>query len=560
MSARVIALVVVVLGLGVGAGVLIAGGDDGDKDEKGAQATSQTESTIAPAPPPPAFNPGEKFSEPPAVFSKDGKLRATLMAKDGIVTVSGVKVDGTQTYAVDGVGTRGFLGPTLHVNPGERVELTLDNRLRIPPGSKAPNCPEAGMGHHGGHATQGKPGDRQLTNLHFHGLHVTPREVSPYGDTVLVHLKNGKSRFSFKIPADHDKGTFWYHAHLHTCTDDQVSRGLAGLLLIGDSRRDLPKPFHRIQTRSLALKDIQVVPSKGRAPWQIDPGHTWTKATHRTVNGHVNPKMTIRPNETQLWRLANVSAGVWYQVALVDPADDESRDRFTVVAQDGNSLRRPTEQTTVLIPPGARYDILVRGPESGSRALKTLPFNQGFIVFGEDTLATVDVTGPPATALAPPKKLVAPTQKFPTRRGPTRRFVFDIDLRATETDLPPPSSTSPFALVINSSKFDEKSPDATPYLNTTERWILENKSEEWHPFHIHQDDFRIVSTSKGAPPSLPGDHDIVPLPPGTPVKPSRTVIEMPFTDYDGKFVFHCHILDHEDGGMMALVDLRRSPR
>ena len=510
----------------------------------------------APAPPnvlPPApFTPGMAFTEPPVVRSRDGRLRTTLVARNGSVQISGVSVAETQTYAAsgaDGSSPRGFLGPTLRVRPGDRIELTFDSRLTIPDGAVGADCPETG-----GHSAQrrgrvAQAGTAQLSNLHFHGLHVTPRERSPYGDTVLVKLPNGKSRFRFRIPPNHDKGTFWYHAHLHTCTDDQVFRGLAGVLLVGDSRRDLPRRFRGVRTRTLALKDVQVESTAGGG-WQISDDHDWANPTHRTVNGLVAPEMGIRPGETQLWRLANVSSAVWYQVALVDGSDG-SQEPLTIVAQDGNSLRRAVRRESVVIPPGRRFDVLVRGPASGTRILKTLAFDQGRLVFPEDTLATVRVGGAPARVIAAPRRLTPDSQRFPRRRGPIRRFTFDIDFR--------PPSPNPPLFTINDAVFDEHVPDATPMLGTTERWIIYNKSGEYHPFHIHQDDFRVVDGG-GGPPTLPGDQDVVPLPPGTPDNPSRVVIDMPFTDYGGNFVFHCHILDHEDGGMMSLVELRRRER
>lgn len=566
MSVRAMVLLLVALAVGVGAGVLLAGGDDDDKDKGGATTAAQSEFN-PPAIPPDPFKAGLKFWEPPPVRSTgrppNRRLRATITAQNGVVDVSGLKVAGTQTYSAEGPGGSAppaFLGPTLHAEPGDTVELTLDNKLTVPagadptkPAQNAENCgdgPGHDTGHEEGAETQAKPGDPEVTNLHFHGLHVTPRQVSPYGDTVLVRLPNGKSQFKFKIPPTHDKGTFWYHSHVHRCTNDQVTRGLAGLLLIGDSRENLPEPLRKIETRSLALKDVQVVPAKGEAPWQIDPAYNFTDSTHRTVNGLVNPKMEIRPNETQMWRLLNASSAVWYQVVLVDESKNDARDKFTVVAQDGNPLLEPKEEDTLLVPPGARFDILVRGPASGGkRVLKTLEFDQGFAKFPEDVLATVDVKGAPAPQLPAPDKLPAPHQRFPKERGPTRRFTFDIDLRDTQFHI----SDTAFNPNINNADFDPGSPDATPILETTERWIIYNKSAEWHPFHIHQDDFRVV---KGGQPQLPGDHDIVALPPGTPTNPSVTEIEMPFTDFAGNFVFHCHILVHEDLGMMSLVELR----
>jgi suppressor of ftsI len=554
MTSRVLIAVVAALVAGVVAGVLIA--DDGG-DKTGTDATT---TTAAADDTPNPFTAGMPFQEPRGVRSSKGVLEATLTAENGTVPVSGVEVAGAQTYTATWAGGTvkgGFLGPTLHAQPGDTVKLTLDNRLKVPAGPTAVNCGEKGdHDHDDAGETPSKPGDPESTNVHFHGLHVTPRETSPYGDTVLVRLPNGKSQISFEIPETHDKGTFWYHAHLHQCTNDQVSRGLAGLLLIGDSREDLPPRFRNVQTRSLALKDVQVTQAdSGPAEWQIDPAHDFTKATNRTVNGLVNPTMSIRPGETQMWRLLNASAGVWYQVALVDEANDDTQDEFTVVAQDGNSLRRPVTAKTVLIPPGARFDILVRGPSAGKRVLKTFPFDQGFAKFGTATLATLEVKGPPAEPLAPPEELTPPHQRFPDKRGTPRRIVFDIETRSDQFHIAPDDSV--FLPTINNALFDPDIPAVTPVLETTERWIIENKSLEWHPFHIHQDDFKVIRTSGGGPQQLPGDHDVVALPPGTPEKPSVVEIDMPFTDFDGDFVFHCHILGHEDAGMMALIELRK---
>ena len=340
---RIIAVVVIVLGLVV-ATALLLGSDD---DPKPPPATGTTVALQPPAP----FRTGMPFAEPPQIRSAGGRLRATLVARNDAVNVSGVRVAATQTYAAtsarSGRTRRGILGPTLRVAPGDRIEITLDNRLVVPDGLPGPNCADTGDSAHdaAGHGPAGQDGDPQYTNLHFHGLHVTPRRRSPFGDTVLVHLPNGTSRFSFRILSTHDQGTFWYHAHLHECTMDQVYRGLAGLLLIGDARENLPRRFRSIRTRSMALKDVQLEKTKGGDGWQIPVNNGATNPTHRTVNGLVNPTVDIRPGETQMWRLANVSAAVWYRVALVDEASDDARDtlpwwRRTATRSDGPCARR----------------------------------------------------------------------------------------------------------------------------------------------------------------------------------------------------------------------------
>jgi FtsP/CotA-like multicopper oxidase with cupredoxin domain len=538
-SARFVVIALVALAIGVVLGFVVG------KDDKDAKPASTGPPKIGPAP----FTAGMDFQEPPVVSSREvpGRpykvLRTTILAQNGTSEISGIQVAETQTYGATGAdGPRGFLGPTLRVDPGDEIEITLDNQLTVPEGAIGAACLNSDPVDHE-HNEQVEAGAEQVTNLHFHGLHVTPREKQPYGDTVLVNLPNGKSRIRFRIPPTHDKGTFWYHAHRHECTDDQVFRGLAGLILVGDSRQDLPERFRDITTRSLALKDMQVEKAAGGDGYQVADNHDWGNPTHRTVNGLVNPKIAIRPGETQLWRLANVSSAVWYNVALVDP-DGGEQDTFTVVAQDGNPLTEAVSQKAILIPPGRRFDLLVTGPGAGEqRILRTLRFDQGRLTFPEDDLATLTAEGDPAPAIALPTTLVPPAQQFPAKRGPNRRFTFDIDFR---------DANNP-AFTINNDVFDADIPDAAPDLRTTERWTIYNKSKEWHPFHIHQDDFHVVDAGGG--PQLPGDQDVVPLPPGTPENPSKVVIDMPFTDYSGNFLFHCHILDHEDAGMMSRVEV-----
>jgi suppressor of ftsI len=540
MAGRVV-IAAVVLALGALIAVLIAADDDGGG---GASTSDTTVAVLGPAP----FKPNLPFAEPPVV-EVGGRSTTRLAARNGTLRVSGIDVEEGQSYVPAGAaGAKaepGLLGPTLHVNPGETLDITLDNRLEVYPGldtHSAETCGGAQDPSHEHESGEGPDSGPQFTNLHFHGLHVTPttrlyKGMKVYGENVLVSLPKGTSRIRFPIPTDHEEGTFWYHAHRHGCTDDQVFRGLAGLLIVGDSRKDLPARFHGVRTRSLALKDIQVEP-KGNVQ-SIPADHDWANPTHRTVNGLVNPRLSIRPRETQLWRLANVSSAVWYQVALVDEKDKP--DPFLVVALDGSTLEEAQQEDSVLLGPGQRNDILVRGPSSGTRTLKTLPFDQGRLVFPEDTLATVAVEDQPATELKSPDVL-KPLPAFPSKRGIDRTFVF---------------SFKPNGPTINFKPFDpdpNSPPIADPQLDTTETWTFVNESPDWHPIHIHQDDFKVTHVN-GKQVDNYGQQDVVSLPPMSGKTPGKVVIEMPFKDFDGKFVIHCHILDHEDGGMMGRIDL-----
>lgn len=539
----------------------------------------------APAPgtePLPKFVHGLPLTEPPVIASHGKLLKTTLVARNGSIEVGGpvkdggFKIDNAMTYNAPGIAG-GLLGPTLKVKPGDTIDITLDNELKNPTDVRRPSHPSTGVpvcpkmdDAHGMHHAGGVPSsDDQYTNLHFHGLHVTPRTRTyrgkrVLGDNVLADLGRGKHHIRFRIPKNHDRGTFWYHAHRHGCTDDQVFRGLAGVLLIGDVRTRLPKRFRHIRTQTLALRDIEAI-STGGDSWAIPNYHDWgpENLKQRTVNGLVEPTISIEPGETQLWRVLNTSAALWYKVALVNPAKAPAnpppgyhkRDAFTIVARDGNPATRPQTVRSWVIAPGNRIDILVRGPQQ-ARKLVTLPFDQGrnppTPTFPKRTLARVAPSGAPEQPLAGPGRR-ARLPRFPRRRGPTRRFVFSF--KASNRCGKPPSDAFAF---INGCAFSDKLKYAVkPHLGTTEKWVLINKSPEWHPFHIHQNDFRVISIN-GTPIRHPrGDQDTVGIPPIENRVPGRVVILMPFQRFSGDFVFHCHILDHEDGGMMKRVHVVR---
>jgi FtsP/CotA-like multicopper oxidase with cupredoxin domain len=256
----------------------------------------------------------------------------------------------------------------------------------------------------------------------------------------------------------------------------------------------------------------------------------------------VLPKVTMRPGETQLWRLANASAAVWYDIAVQDAA--KTSRPFTIVARDGNRLVAPQRVAHEPLGPGQRIDVLVRAPRSGPLTLTTLSFQQGqTATFPATDLATVEIAGASARDVAsPPRRGKLP--EFPAKRGPTRTWRFSY---VVNNKIP--------TFFINDQPFSPARVDAKPRLGTTERWVFVNESTEWHPIHVHQDDFRVLSVN-GKRVSARSDQDVVALPPMRGTKKGTVEIDMPFVKYSGNFVLHCHILDHEDGGMMARINVR----
>jgi FtsP/CotA-like multicopper oxidase with cupredoxin domain len=278
----------------------------------------------------------------------------------------------------------------------------------------------------------------------------------------------------------------------------------------------------------MTLKDLQV--DKGAI---IRTNINSDAPTTRTVNGQVDPIIPARTNETQLLRLANIGADIWYRLRL-DGA------QFHVIAEDANPVAEVWTADELVLPPGKRYDVLVRWPAAGTHALETLPYSTG--PDGDDypqrRLATFKVSGDPV-----------PDVEWPTSMGPVSPLGTDTVYRTRDVVFSEDSKTNQF--FINGKQFDPTKVTYVAKLGTTEEWRITNTSREAHPFHIHVNDFEVMSVN-GKPYSARSEQDIVPLPPG-----GEVVIRMHFNRFLGTYVFHCHILAHEDNGMMGIIDVSR---
>jgi suppressor of ftsI len=449
----------------------------------------------APDPVPTTFptQQGQPFAEPRVLSSSNGVLATTLTVSRATYQVGGTPIRG-KSY--DGT----FVGPTLRVSPGDRIVIRFENQLN------------------------------QVTNIHFHGFHVSPSGIS---DNVLRMIPPHRTvPVVVQVPADMAPGTYWYHSHAHHLSEEQVMDGLSGVIVVEGEQRFLPPALRGVTEHVFALKDLQA--RRGAA---VSKDIDSNAPTTRTVNGQVDPQLTMRPGETQLWRFANISADIWYRLH----ADGL---RFHVVRQDANPTTRVAAANQLLLPPGKRYDVLVQAPRAGTYRLRTLRFSTGPAGdhYPARTLATVVAAG----AALPPAALPA-RQQLPRHLAPhlapahidrRRRIVFS-------------ESANGNRFFINGRQFDPNRVDERVRLGDTEQWTIVNTSRELHPFHIHVDDFQLMAVN-GRRVHAPSLQDTVPLPVG-----GRVRIRMRFANFTGKFVFHCHILNHEDHGMMALVDVVR---
>jgi suppressor of ftsI len=435
---------------------------------------------------------GGAFREPSVIRSRNGRLTATFRVAQRRFDVAGVPVRG-KSYR----GT--FIGPTLRVRPGDTIEIRVVNRL-------------------------GEP-----TNLHEHGFHVSPVGIS---DNVLRIMPAGSdSAVRVKVPPDLAPGTYWYHSHMHPLSEEQVFSGLAGVIVVEGLTERLPRALRRAPDRVLALKDLQV-----RGGAIVDKNIDSGAPTTRTVNGLVDPVLRVRTNQTQLLRLANISADIWYRLRL-DGA------RLAVIAEDANPVGRVWRARELVLPPGKRYDVLVRWPRAGTYPLQTLRFSTGPAgdTYPDRRLATVRVAGAPVAGTRWPRSLgpLPGLQHARVRR--VRHLTFSENAGGTK-------------FLINGRQFNSTRVNEVAQLGTTEEWVIRNTSHEQHPFHIHVNDFQVMSID-GKPYRARGLQDTVPLPVGGVVR-----IRMRFRDFLGAYVYHCHILAHEDAGMMGVVDVTRTGR
>jgi suppressor of ftsI len=432
------------------------------------------------------------FTEPAVLRSRDGLLATTLTVDEGRRAVAGSEV---QAKSYNGQ----FIGPTLRVRPGDLLDLHLVNRL-------------------------GEP-----TNLHEHGFHVSPVGLS---DNVLRTMPSGSTNtVRVRLPRDLSPGTYWYHSHQHGLVEEQIFSGLSGILVVDGLTDRLPPELRRIPDRVLALKDVQVRDG-AVVTRKIDSN----APTLRTVNGLLEPVLQARTNETELLRLANIGADIFYALRL-DGA------RFAVLAEDANPVGRVWTADELVLPPGKRYDVLVRWPKPGSYRLRTLRYTTGASgdTYPERTLATVRVAGKPVASVA-----------WPSSLGPLPHLRRSPDTRVRHLTFGENEEQGRF--FINRRRFDPVRVDEVVKVGSTEEWLLRNVTREEHPFHLHVNDFQAVSIN-GAPYHARSLQDTVLLPARGEVR-----IRVRFRDFLGPTVYHCHIAAHEDGGMMGIVDVTRTGR
>ena len=442
--------------------------------------------------------PGRPLVEPPVVRAKDGVTSIDLTAR-ATRMVAGVD-------AVFAPWNAMLPSPTLEVDPGDLLRIKLDNQN--PYG--------------------------QATNLHVHGMHVSPK--SP-GDNVFLNIPHGSSyQYSYPVPDDHVPGMYWYHPHRHPLVQTQVFGGQAGAIIVRGGLDEVPG-VGDVRDRVMVFQATQVN-DQGRVI--RTPSDSAPRRQLQLINGQLRPTIDIRPGETQRWRILNGSSDKFLVLRLQGHS-------MWQIANDGNPLAKPIRTTAQFLGPGERREILVRaGTTPGRFDLKSMNFvpvtKQPGYSAPTRTIATMAVGGRAVTPRPLPKTLV-PVEDL---RGVPIARKRTITLSEGFDPGPPPMPT----FFINGKEFDADRIDETMKLNTVEEWTVRNVTDEWHTLHIHINPYQVIKIDgKPVKPVLWDDNVTIGPNGGSVTWRSR------YTDFTGKFVMHCHVLFHEDNGMMSAVQI-----
>ncbi|MDJ1181665.1 multicopper oxidase family protein [Roseofilum casamattae] len=442
------------------------------------------------------FSSEKNESSAPVYRSQDGRLEVALTASDRRIRL-GNKSARLMTY------NQQLPGPRLEVKPGDRVRIHFTNYLN------------------------------EATNLHYHGLHIP---ISGNGDNVFLQIRENETfTYDFQIPSNHRAGLFWYHPHHHGLVAKQLFAGLAGLFVVRGELDRIPE-IKDADEQFLVLQDFGLDEKGNRLDDRDLSIMTGREGNAIAVNGLQNPTLTIPAGKLLRLRILNASPSRFYRLALEEHS-------FHLIATDGGALSKPIACEEILLSPGERADVLVQGNrEPGQYRLLNLPYERirmGMMGSGDRNSSSVLATVSYATSSHPllPQQLI-PIEPLPEPKF-TRQFILNHGM----------SSSRGMSFLINRQSYDPERIDTAVKLDTVEDWELQNTGIMDHPFHVHGNSFQILSRNGISEPYLSW-KDVVLVKPGETVK-----IRLKFRDFTGKAVYHCHVLDHEDLGMMGNLQI-----
>ncbi|HEX4078730.1 MAG TPA: multicopper oxidase domain-containing protein [Rhizomicrobium sp.] len=512
---------------------------------------------------------GSVIVNPPDLYSQDGVLKVTF---DYYTTLDQW---GRTLFCY--VTPHGMEAPTLHLNPGDTIDLTLTNKEQGGPppvletvSGKSNVCGSFYM-------------TPQSVNLHFHGMNVSPR---CHADDVINTLVNPGESFHYeiRIPKDEPPGMYWYHQHVHGISSPGVEGGASGAIEV-EGIANLQPAVAGLPQRFLVLRDepLQNPPQNQQ---QADTVPYWDVSTNFVSVPY--PKyppgiIKMRAGAQEFWRVVNAAANTQMDLQVLydgvaQPLQIVAFDGVPTGSQDGKQQGTIITQTDVFIPVAGRAEFIVIGPSKGVKTAllmtKRIDTGPGGDIDTRRPLAKIQLTNDmreipksilPLAGHVSGDRFAGVDDSMVT----AHRHLYFSEITGTGKVVP--GGGSIFYITVVGQNPVVYYPDEPPAITTTqgavEDWTIENRAHEVHEFHMHQIHFQLLAVDGvPVPPERRQWYDTyqVDYDPCRPIgetcghqdgRPYPSIkVRMDFRGADvGEFVYHCHILDHEDKGMMANI-------
>jgi FtsP/CotA-like multicopper oxidase with cupredoxin domain len=500
---------------------------------------------------------GATVQNPPELRSQKGVLEIGLHLRYQQTLVS----EGPPRYCY--ITDDGLESPTLRVNPGDHLIIHLHNDLPEWHGYRPlhrmddmpkDDCVATSM-------------DPSVTNLHFHGMTIPP--VCHQDEVIRTAIGSGQVfDYRITIPLDEPPGLYWYHPHPHGFSERQVQGGASGALIVEGLQQAVPS-LANLDERVVVLRDLQRIGPEASGPSvpAFDISANWVPITY-SRGGPATIQMAR--NRQELWRVLNAGADTIFNLQILV---DRIAQPVEVVAIDGVPVAHgkaalPTE-SSILLPPGARAEFLVTVPQRGQDArLVTQAWDTG-PQGDNDTARTIAKIVSSSTGDAenhkPAPALVQATRRSQLPLSPAKvpsRVLYFSQHSSNPQD---PDNFVLYYLTVQGQtptiyKMGSP-PNIVVHQGDVEEWTIENRSPEDHVFHIHQIHF-IVQAVNGKPINDPTERDTIDVPYWSGTGPYPSVkLRMDFRNPNtvGTFLYHCHILKHEDLGMMGSIQVLPLP-
>ncbi len=511
------------------------------------------------------FPAGSTTTAPPELKSQNGVLEVTfkfLTATDS---------QGLVRYCY--VTDTGLQAPTLRVNPGDLLTIHFQNDL---PAAASASDNMAGMKMSLSPQTAATSTSSACngtmtataTNIHFHGTNTAP--VCGQDEVVHTLIQPGQSfDYNVQIPQNEPPGLYWYHPHPHGFSEGQVQGGATGALIV-EGLQNVDPALAGLTERTFVIRD-QVLPASESNDANIPAWDLSINYVPVTYPSYKPAVIQTNPTQQELWRVANTAADTILNLQYVvngtpQPMQVVAIDGYPIAS--GSSGETSESETSILLPPGARAEFVVTTPKTSDQAqLITQNWDTGPDGDFDPTRPIANIESQngienAATAVKLPSHAVRTrVTRFAALAAATPVAQRNLYFSEVLQDPTNPNSPTNFFITEQGQQpelFDMKNPPAiVVHSGTVEDWVVQNTALEDHIFHTHQIHFQVLEVN-GQPVNDPAIRDTVDLPYWSGSGPYPSVkVRMDFRDPNivGTFVYHCHILQHEDSGMMAAIQV-----